>query len=32
MADSGPDELYTLRAQYTLGHYGMAVQEAKQCA
>ena len=27
-----PDELYTLRAQYTLGHYGLAVQEAKQVA
>lgn len=27
-----PDELYTLRAQYTLGHFAMAVQEAKQVA
>lgn len=25
-----PDELYTLRAQYTLGHYALAVQEAKE--
>ena len=23
-----PDELYTLRAQFWLGHYGMAVDEA----
>jgi len=27
-----PDELYTLRAQYALGHFSMAVQEAKQVA
>ena len=26
---SEPDELYTLRAQYWLGHYTMAVDEAK---
>ena len=26
---SEPDELYTLRAQYWLGHYAMAVDEAK---
>jgi len=32
MADHGPDELYTLRAQYTLGHFAAAVQEAKQVA
>ena len=25
-----PDELYTLRAQYWLGHYAMAIDEAKQ--
>ena len=24
-----PDELYTLRAQYWLGHYGLAIEEAK---
>lgn len=24
-----PDELYTLRAQFWLGHYSMAVDEAK---
>lgn len=29
MAESGPDELYTLRAQFALGHYALAVQEAK---
>jgi coatomer subunit epsilon len=29
---SEPDELYTLRAQYWLGHYGMAIQEAKSVA
>lgn len=28
MAD--PDELYTLRAQFALGHYTSALQEAKQ--
>lgn len=27
-----PDELYTLRAQYWLGHYQMAVDEAKSIA
>jgi coatomer protein complex subunit epsilon len=26
---SEPDELYTLRAQYWLGHYQMAMDEAK---
>ena len=25
-----PDELYTLRAQYALGHYALALQEAKE--
>jgi Coatomer epsilon subunit len=25
-----PDELYTLRTQFWLGHYAMALQEAKQ--
>lgn len=25
-----PDELYTLRAQFWLGHYQMALDEAKQ--
>jgi Coatomer epsilon subunit len=24
-----PDELYTLRAQYWLGHYALAIEEAK---
>lgn len=24
-----PDELYTLRAQYWLGHYSLAIEEAK---
>ena len=27
-----PDELYTLRAQYWLGHYQLAVEEAKAIA
>lgn len=27
-----PDELYTLRAQYWLGHYNLAVEEAKSIA
>lgn len=27
-----PDELYTLRAQYWLGHYSLAVEEAKSIA
>lgn len=27
-----PDELYTLRAQYWLGHYNLAVDEAKSIA
>jgi hypothetical protein len=27
-----PDELYTLRAQFALGHYGLALQESKQVA
>jgi coatomer protein complex subunit epsilon len=27
-----PDELYTLRAQFWLGHYQMAVEEAKSVA
>jgi coatomer subunit epsilon len=27
-----PDELYTLRAQYCLGHYQMAIEEAKSVA
>ena len=27
-----PDELYTLRAQYWLGHYQMAIDEAKSIA
>lgn len=27
---SEPDELYTLRAQFWLGHYAMALNEAKQ--
>lgn len=27
-----PDELYTLRAQYWLGHYQMAVEEARSVA
>jgi hypothetical protein len=26
---SEPDELYTLRAQYWLGHYSLAMEEAK---
>ena len=26
---SEPDELYTLRAQYWLGHYSLALDEAK---
>ena len=30
MEGSAPDELYTLRAQYTLGHAAAALQEAKQ--
>jgi coatomer protein complex subunit epsilon len=30
MAD--PDELYTLRAQYWLGHYQLALEEAKSVA
>jgi hypothetical protein len=30
--EGGPDELYTLRAQFWLGHYGLAIQEAKQVA
>lgn len=29
---SEPDELYTLRAQYWLGHYNLAIQEAKSVA
>jgi Coatomer epsilon subunit len=29
-ASSSPDELYTLRTQYMLGHYSAALQEAKQ--
>jgi coatomer subunit epsilon len=28
-AGSEPDELYTLRAQYSLGHYAMALDECK---
>lgn len=32
MAESGPDELYTLRAQYQLGHYALALAEARQVA
>mmetsp|Transcript_22390 Transcript_22390/g.28253 ORF Transcript_22390/g.28253 Transcript_22390/m.28253 type:complete len:305 (-) Transcript_22390:180-1094(-) len=27
-----PDELYTLRAQYWLGHYGLSIDEAKSTA
>jgi coatomer protein complex subunit epsilon len=27
-----PDELYTLRAQYWLGHYQLAVEEARSVA
>ena len=27
-----PDELYTLRAQYWLGHYSMALDEGRQAA
>lgn len=27
-----PDELYTLRAQFTLGHFSSALLEAKQVA
>ena len=27
-----PDELYTLRAQYWLGHYNLAMDEAKSVA
>ena len=27
---AAPDELYTLRTQYMLGHYNAALQEAKQ--
>jgi Coatomer epsilon subunit len=27
-----PDELYTLRAQYALGHYHLALEEAKTIA
>lgn len=30
--NGGPDELYTLRAQFQLGHYALAVNEAKQLA
>jgi hypothetical protein len=29
---SDPDELYTLRAQFWLGHYALAVEEAKSVA
>jgi coatomer protein complex subunit epsilon len=29
---SEPDELYTLRAQYWLGHYQLALEEAKSVA
>jgi coatomer protein complex subunit epsilon len=29
---SDPDELYTLRAQYWLGHYQLALEEAKSVA
>lgn len=29
---SEPDELYTLRAQYWLGHYQLALEEAKTIA
>ena len=29
---SEPDELYTLRAQYWLGHYQLALDEAKSIA
>jgi Coatomer epsilon subunit len=34
MVESGssPDELYTLRAQFALGHYKAALQEAHQVA
>jgi hypothetical protein len=27
-----PDDLYTLRAQYWLGHYNLAIEEAKSIA
>ena len=27
-----PDELYTLRAQFWLGHYSMCIEEAKSVA
>ena len=29
---SEPDDLYTLRAQYALGHYQLALEEAKTIA
>lgn len=29
---SDPDELYTLRAQYWLGHYQLALEEARAVA
>lgn len=32
MTMAEPDELYTLRAQFALGHYGLALQESKQVA
>lgn len=32
MASLEPDELYTLRAQYWLGHYQMAIDEARSVA
>ncbi len=30
--DSSPDELYTLRAQFWLGHYNLCIDEAKSIA
>jgi coatomer subunit epsilon len=32
MTSIEPDDLYTLRAQYHLGHYALALEEAKTIA
>jgi hypothetical protein len=32
MTSNEPDDLYTLRAQYHLGHYSLALEEAKTIA
>jgi coatomer subunit epsilon len=31
-ATTEPDELYTLRAQYSLGHFALALEEARSLA